>query len=189
MNGGVALALNLVEISEAVGEAAAGLCRLGRLKPEQILVVGCSTSEIAGKQIGSAGSSEVAEAVLAPLLAVTGPLGIYLAVQCCEHLNRVLVVEEEAQQRYDLPLVTVSPTIRAGGALAASALERFSRPVTVEEIKAHAGMDIGGTLIGMHLRPVAVPARLAVDRVGHAPLVTAITRPKLVGGERACYPQ
>ncbi len=113
--------------------------------------------------------------------------GIWLAAQCCEHLNRVLIVEEEVLHRYGLEQVNVVPQPKAGGSFATAAYEEFSRPAAVEHVRAHAGMDIGGTLIGMHLREVAVPVRLSLSRIGEAVLLCARTRPKFVGGGRACY--
>jgi uncharacterized protein (TIGR01440 family) len=179
--------LDLALIRSQVRAAVEGLLGVARLKPGQILVVGCSTSEILGKRIGSAGSVEVAEAVLDELLRILKPLGIYLAAQCCEHLNRVLVVEEACAEKYGLDLVTVLPVPQAGGPFAGTAMRVFENPVVVESVKAHAGIDIGYTLIGMHLRPVAVPVRLPTKKVGEAGVVMARTRPKLVGGERAVY--
>lgn len=178
---------DLREIGRQSREAAEGLLAVARLKPGQLLVVGCSTSEVVGCRIGTAGNLEVAHRILESLEEVAGRAGVYLVVQCCEHLNRALVVEEEAVGRYGLEEVLVYPVPAAGGALAAAAMERFRRPVVVEEVKAHAGLDIGDTFIGMHLKPVAVPVRLGLDRIGKAHLTAARTRPRLVGGERAVY--
>ncbi|NPV69736.1 MAG: TIGR01440 family protein [Firmicutes bacterium] len=179
--------MELDKIRSQVREVTEGLLEVARLKPGQILVVGCSTSEVLGKRIGSAGSPEVAAAILDALLAITRPRGLYLAVQSCEHLNRALVVEEACAEKYGLEPVTVLPVPKAGGAFAGTAMQVFENPVVVESIRAHAGIDIGNTLIGMHLRPVAVPVRLPVKRIGEAHVVMARTRPKLIGGERACY--
>lgn len=177
----------LAEVRDQVGAAVDELLTQAALRPGQILVVGCSTSEVAGARIGTAGSDAVAEAVLEPLWAATQAKGIYLACQCCEHLNRALVVQQEAAERYGLEQVTVVPVPKAGGAFAARALRRMPGSVVVEEIRAHAGLDLGSTLIGMHLRRVAVPVRLSMDMIGHARLTAARTRPKLIGGERARY--
>lgn len=177
----------LEEITRATEQAARELLARAQLEPESILVVGCSTSEVQGKKIGSAGSREVALAILTPLLKVTREKGVYLAVQCCEHLNRALVVERPVLKEYRLEQVMVYPVPHAGGSLAALAMDVFQDPVLVESIQAHAGLDIGHTLIGMHLRPVVVPTRLSVDHIGAAPLVAARTRPKLIGGARAVY--
>lgn len=158
------------------------------LQPGQILVIGCSTSEILGQKIGQAGIREVADILIDPLLNWADKLGVFLAIQCCEHLNRVLVVENECADRFSLEPVIVLPSLAAGGAMSLAAWEKFSAPVTVEQIKAHAGLDIGDTLIGMHLRPVAVPVRIDVNSLGCAHLTLARTRPKFIGGPRASYP-
>ncbi len=184
---GMGGALNLGEIKEQVRAATSGLLEVAKLRPGQVLVLGCSTSEVQGKRIGSTGNTDVAAAVLDGVQEALRGTGVHLAVQCCEHLNRALVVEREAQEKYSLTEVTVLPVPHAGGATAATALKRFSDPVLVESIQAHAGLDIGDTLIGMHLRPVAVPTRLAVRSIGDAHLVAARTRPKLIGGKRAVY--
>ncbi len=179
--------LDLSRIKEEVLEATKGLLEAAKLRPGQIVVLGCSTSEIQGKRIGSTGSTDVAAAVLDGVHEGLKGTGVHLAVQCCEHLNRCLVVERDVQEKYNLTEVTVLPVPHAGGATASTALRRFSDPVVVESIQAHAGIDIGDTLIGMHLRPVAVPVRIGQDTVGHAHLTVARTRPKLVGGNRAVY--
>ncbi len=160
---------------------------MAKLSPGQILVVGCSTSEVLGAAIGSAGSASVAEVIFHSLQQVCNQLGIHLAVQCCEHLNRALVIEEEVACRYQLEQVMVVPVPKAGGALGAQAMKDFNQPVVVENIRAHAGLDIGGTLIGMHLKAVAVPLRLTQKQIGQAFVTAARTRPKLIGGPRAVY--
>ncbi|MEW8976952.1 MAG: TIGR01440 family protein [Symbiobacterium sp.] len=157
------------------------------LSPGQVLVVGCSTSEILGKRIGTAGSEAVAEAVLEPLWEACSGAGVYLACQCCEHLNRALVVPAAAAERYGWERVWVVPVPQAGGAFAARAMRRLPDAVVVEEIAAHAGLDIGLTMIGMHLRRVAVPVRLQTAMIGQARVIAARTRPKLIGGARAVY--
>ncbi|MGB9866296.1 MAG: TIGR01440 family protein [Bacillota bacterium] len=179
--------VDLNEIKHQLKQALDGLLSVARLKPRQILVVGCSTSEVLGKRIGSSSSTEVAAALLEVLMETAERHGIFLAIQCCEHLNRALVVEEECAELYNLEPVTVYPVPKAGGATAAMAMEMFNNPVVVESIKAHAGIDIGDTFIGMHLRAVAVPVRLPIKSIGHAHLTMARTRPKLIGGERAVY--
>lgn len=163
------------------------LLQVAKLKPGQILVVGCSTSEVLGAKIGSAGSTDVAQAILSSLRQVCTQQGIYLAVQCCEHLNRALVIEEQAASAYHLNQVMVVPVPKAGGALGAQAMTDFEQPVVVENIQAHAGLDIGSTLIGMHLKAVAVPVRLVQKQIGQAVVIAARTRPKLIGGPRAVY--
>ncbi|CUH95481.1 UPF0340 protein [Propionispora sp. 2/2-37] len=167
--------------------AASELVQVASMQPGQILVIGCSTSEVRGKHIGSAGSAEVAQALLTGLLQVAGQYDIALAIQCCEHLNRALVVERWVMEKFNLEEVSVVPVAKAGGSLAAYAMRAFSNPVIVESIQAHAGMDIGHTLIGMHLKRVAVPVRLQQQQIGAALLVAARTRPKLIGGARAVY--
>lgn len=175
------------EVRRQTREATASLLQVARLKPGQILVLGCSTSEVLGHRIGSASNVGIAQAILEGIEEALKGTGVHLAVQCCEHLNRALVVEEETVEKYGLTEVTVLPVPHAGGAAAATALRRFKHPVVVESIQAHAGIDIGDTLIGMHLRPVAVPVRSDVKRIGQANLVMARTRPKLIGGKRAVY--
>ncbi|GAA5334705.1 MULTISPECIES: TIGR01440 family protein [Thermus] len=154
-----------------------------------LFVLGGSTSEVLGERVGTRPSLEAAEAILEGLLPPLLERGIHVAVQGCEHLNRALVVEREAALAYGLEEVTVFPHPKAGGALATAAFLRFREPVVVESLKAqaHGGMDIGGVLIGMHLRPVAVPVRLSVRKLGEAVLLAAKTRPKLIGGARAVY--
>ncbi|WP_346355210.1 TIGR01440 family protein [Azotosporobacter soli] len=176
------------EIADETSRAIDELLRLSEIKPGQIVVIGCSTSEVCGERIGSAGSSEVAAALLDALLAAGKTAGVYLAIQCCEHLNRALVVEKAAAERYGLDEVCVLPVRQAGGALAACAMQRYEAPVVVEAIEAHAGLDIGQTLIGMHLKRVAVPLRLEQKSIGQAALTAAKTRAKLIGGPRAVYP-
>ena len=176
-------------LTSDTAKALRGLLGVAGLRPHDIVVVGCSTSEVAGHRIGSASSADIAEAIMDGLLPIIKEDQLYLAVQCCEHLNRALVVERECAARCELELVTVIPHLKAGGALSAAAMKEYSDPVVVESISAHAGMDIGDTFIGMHLRRVAVPVRLDITRIGDAHLTMARTRPKLIGGERALYPK
>lgn len=179
--------MELERIGAQVREALQGLLEVANLTAGQVLVVGCSTSEVLGEKIGSASSIEVARAIMEELLPPLQERGIYLAVQCCEHLNRALVIEEAAADKYGWEIVAVVPAPKAGGSLAAAAMERFLNPVVVEKITAHAGMDIGDTFIGMHLKHVAVPVRLKLMSIGNAHLTLARTRPKFIGGERARY--
>jgi uncharacterized protein (TIGR01440 family) len=153
----------------------------------ELLIVGCSTSEVRGQAIGSSGSEETADAILGSLLAACHRRGIYLAIQCCEHLNRALVVERDVMVAYHFTQVSAVPVLKAGGALAACAMKHFDHPVLVETIEAQAGIDIGLTLIGMHLKRVAIPVRLKQKTIGQALVNAARTRPKLIGGERAVY--
>ena len=163
------------------------LLEVAELCPGQILVVGCSTSEVLDAKIGSGGSSDVARAILDCLRQECTKRDIYLAVQCCEHLNRALVIEQQAATKYNLEPVMVVPMPHAGGALGAQAMIDFEHPVVVESIEAHAGLDIGCTLIGMHLKTVAVPVRLVQKNIGQALVTAARTRPKFIGGMRAVY--
>ncbi|EFE92237.1 TIGR01440 family protein [Oribacterium sp. oral taxon 078 str. F0262] len=156
-----------------------------RLKKGQILVVGCSSSEICGERIGTNSRPEIAEAVFSGIYRLCREKGIYLAAQCCEHLNRAIITEEEAVPQLDI--VNVVPQPKAGGSFATAAWQSFQNPVAVEEIRADAGLDIGDTLIGMHLKRVAVPVRLAYRELGKAHVSAARVRPKFIGGERAHY--
>ena len=165
--------------------AAQQICQAGKLKKGQILVVGCSTSEVIGSKIGTNSSPETAKHIFEALYECTKAHRLYLAVQCCEHLNRAIIVERAAVPFAEV--VNVVPQPKAGGSLATQAYAGFSDPVAVEEIKADAGIDIGFTLIGMHLKKVAVPVRLENKMIGEAQIVAARTRPKFIGGVRAIY--
>jgi uncharacterized protein (TIGR01440 family) len=171
------------------GQACRELIGIARPRLGAICVIGCSSSEIVGEKIGKGSSLEAARAVYEGIAPVLRENGIYLAAQCCEHLNRALIVERECAERYGLTEVCVMPRPKAGGSFATTAYERFDDPVAVEFISADLGMDIGDTMIGMHLRHVAVPVRLSVNKIGQANLVCARTRPKLIGGARAEYPK
>lgn len=165
--------------------AATELLEKARLQPGQILVVGCSTSEVLGERIGTYSSPQVAEAIFDALFEATKNAGIHLAVQCCEHLNRAIVVSRTALPNAEP--VNVRPMPKAGGSLATLAYAGLPDAIVVEHIRADAGLDIGFTLIGMHLKEVAVPLRLQNNRIGEALLVAARTRPKFIGGIRAVY--
>lgn len=165
--------------------AASELCEKARLTKGDVVIVGCSSSEVGGNSIGSNSSLEIAEQVFNGIYDVLREKGIYLAAQCCEHLNRAIIIEKFCPHTSDR--VNVIPQPKAGGSFATLAYRAFEDPIAVEAIKADAGLDIGGTLIGMHLRPVAVPLRLSVDHIGQAILLAARTRPKFVGGVRAVY--
>ena len=179
--------LDLEEIRTAAEQAVRELLEAARLTAGSILVAGCSSSEIIGERIGTASSADAAKAVLDGIYPVLRERGVFLAAQCCEHLNRALIVEEELALRERLDLINVIPQPKAGGSFAAAAWAAFDAPAAVEAIRADAGMDIGSTLIGMHLKPVAVPVRTSVSRIGRASLVLARTRPKYIGGARAHY--
>lgn len=167
--------------------AAEELLRVANLQSGDILVVGCSSSEVLGETIGTGSSMDAAAAVMDGILPLLRERGIYLAAQCCEHLNRAIIMESAAAHAYGLEPVNVLPQPKAGGSFATTAWQRLTDPVAVEAVRAHAGLDIGGTLIGMHLRAVAVPVRLSQRTIGEAPILAARTRPKFIGGVRACY--
>ena len=157
------------------------------MKEGEILVIGCSSSEIVGETIGKGSDFNAAKAVYEGIAPILRESGIFLAAQCCEHLNRALVVERECAEKYGLEIVCVVPKAKAGGSFATTAYENFENPVVVEAVKAHAGVDIGSTFIGMHLRQVAVPVRLSMKALGKANVTFARTRPKYIGGPRAQY--
>ena len=179
--------VNLDQITAQARTAAAELLDIAGLRPGDIFVVGCSSSEVVGGQIGHASSRDAADAVFAGIFPVLQQHGIYLAAQCCEHLNRALILEGECAERYGYEPVCVVPQPKAGGSFATRTWAELQRPTAVEHVRAHAGLDVGGTLIGMHLREVAVPVRLSVDHIGDAILLCARTRPKFIGGSRAVY--
>lgn len=174
------LAVQAQSLTEEMIEAA-------KLRKGQLLVVGCSTSEVLGRRIGSFSSAEAGQAIFDGIYRAAKARDIYLAAQCCEHLNRAIIMEETAAAERNLASVNAVPQPKAGGSFATAAYRSFSHPVAVEEIRADAGMDIGDTLIGMHLKCVAVPLRLSVSTLGCARVVCARTRPKYIGGERAHY--
>ena len=175
----------LLQVEREAARAARQLAQEARLHKGQIVVIGCSTSEVVGHKVGSWSTPEVAQAIFRGLNGVFAPMGVYLAAQCCEHLNRALIVEHEAVP--DGEIVNVLPQPKAGSSFATAAYENFSHPVALEEIRADAGLDIGGTLIGMHLKKVAVPVRLEQNHIGQAIVLAARTRPKFIGGDRAIY--
>ena len=179
--------MDLTQLAAAAAAAAEELITAAQPKKGRIFVLGCSTSEVLGSKIGTARSPETAEAIVKSIMAVTRAHGLFLAVQCCEHLNRALVMEREAAERYGYEIVWVVPQPKAGGSLATAAWKRLKDPVAVLEVRADAGLDIGQTLIGMHLKRVAVPVRLGIRQIGEARITAARTRPLLVGGERAKY--
>ena len=172
-------------ITEQAHGIAVELCDKAKLGPGHIVVVGCSTSEINGYNVGTNSSAETGAAVFSALNTVLSEYGLYLAAQCCEHLNRAIIVERSAAAGYTM--VNVVPLPIAGGSFAAAAYIGFNDPVALESIQADAGLDIGGTLIGMHLKKVAVPLRLDTAMIGKAAVLAARTRPPLIGGSRATY--
>lgn len=173
---------NIYEQSYA---AISELYDIAKLKEGSIVVIGCSTSEVVGSTIGTNSSFETAGEIFKGLYDFAKSKGIYLAIQCCEHLNRAIITERAAVPFADI--VNVLPQPKAGGSLATQAYADFEEPVALEEIKADAGLDIGFTLIGMHLKKVAVPVRLNNNKIGAATVLAARTRPKYIGGARAIY--
>ena len=163
------------------------LIKKAKLCKGNLLVVGCSTSEVVGHTIGTDSSIEAAKYIFEGIYEVACQYGVFIAAQCCEHLNRAIIIEREYALTNRIPVVNVVPQPKAGGSFATTAYKSFKEPVAVEHIKANAGMDIGDTLIGMHLCEVAVPVRLDIKAIGEARLVCARTRAKFIGGERACY--
>lgn len=177
----------LDQIRQETSQILRELLEVARLEAGDALVVGCSSSEVASHQIGSFSSEEIGQTIFETLHQQLSGTGIYLAAQCCEHLNRALIVEKSYAKENRLEIVSVVPQLKAGGSFATAAYKGFSEPVAIERIQAQAGIDIGDTLIGMHLSPVAVPVRVSLDSIGNAHVVLARTRPKYIGGIRACY--
>jgi len=175
----------LASIAEAARAAATELCEKSGLVAGQIVIVGCSTSEIAGYNVGTNSSLDIGAAVFDALYGIFSQKGIFLAAQCCEHLNRAVIIERAAVGGWEI--VNVVPTPKAGGSFATAAYAKLHDPVALSEIRADAGLDIGNTLIGMHLKRVAIPLRLDTSYIGKAAVVAARTRPPLIGGVRAIY--
>ena len=175
------------QIEMQARQAVTELLAEAKLKKGDVFVVGCSSSEIVGGHIGKDSSLEAAQAVYAGIAPVLAQRGIWLAAQCCEHLNRALVVERDVAEAHGFEIVNAIPQLHAGGSFAMTAWANFKDPVLVETIVADAGLDIGGTLIGMHLRRVAIPVRLSIKKIGEANILCARTRPKYIGGARAVY--
>ena len=175
------------EITEQARTVVTELLDQAQLKPGSLLVIGCSSSEMVGMRIGKGSSMEAAQAAFRGIYPILRERGIDLAVQCCEHLNRALILERAAAEKRGYEIVNVMPQPKAGGSFAVTAWNAFSDPVAVETIAADAGIDIGGTLVGMHLRRVAVPVRTSLRQIGEAIVLCARTRPKYIGGPRAVY--
>ena len=175
------------EISEQARAVALELIEKSGIDEGSLVVIGCSTSEVAGERIGSDGQTDIAEEIIKGMFPVFEERGIHVAAQCCEHLNRALVVEKEIAEKHGFEQVCVVPHPHAGGSFGTAVYHTFKEPVMVEEIKADAGIDIGNTLIGMHLKRVAVPLRFTNRFIGKAEINGARTRPKYIGGERAFY--
>lgn len=184
------MSVQLDEIRKQAAQAAEEVCTAGKLEAGDLFVVGCSSSEVLGDKIGTHTNVDVAEAFFDGIYGVLQEKGVLLAAQCCEHLNRALVVERKAMKQYGLEQVNAIPQPNhAGGAFGTVAYQHFKDPVLVESLqqKALAGMDIGATLIGMHIHPVVVPLRISLSKIGNAVLICARNRPKYVGGQRAIY--
>jgi uncharacterized protein (TIGR01440 family) len=180
-------AADLAAIQPHLEQVLRELVQAGQIQSGQLLVIGTSTSEVLGHHIGSSGTEDVAAPIFAAVEAVRAEFGFYPVYQCCEHLNRALVLERNAMREYRLEQVSAVPVPRAGGSMASYAYKMLKQACLVESVQAHAGIDIGGTLIGMHLKPVAVPFRPSIRMLGHATVQMAFTRPKLIGGARAVY--
>ncbi len=174
-------------ITAQAKQAVSELIQATGMQPGQILVIGCSSSEMVGERIGRGSSMEAAQAAYAGIAPVLKESGIILAAQCCEHLNRALVVEREVALARGYEVVNAVPQSHAGGSFAVTVFRNMTDPVLVESITADAGLDIGGTLIGMHLRRVVVPVRLGLKKIGEADILCARTRPKYIGGSRAAH--
>ncbi|MGM9926985.1 MAG: TIGR01440 family protein [Bacillus sp. (in: firmicutes)] len=181
------LTTNVEEIKQQLEQVLSDLKSHPNFPRCKQLVIGCSTSEVIGQRIGTAGTEEVAHIIFQTIVNFTKEHEIDVAFQCCEHLNRALVVEKKTMEQYRYEEVSVVPVREAGGALASVAYEGLENAVMVEQIQAEAGIDIGDTFIGMHLKPVAVPVRPSVKQVGQAHVTMALSRPKLIGGYRAVY--
>lgn len=178
---------SLSEISAQLEKIITGLLDSHPQKKGSVFVIGCSTSEVTGGSIGKDSSAEIGKAIFKAAEKILSEKGIFLACQCCEHLNRALVVECECAEKFGLEEVCVVPWIHGGGSFATAAYYGFKEPVVVEHVKAAAGLDIGSTLIGMHIKEVAVPVHPAEKFLGKAYVTAAYSRPKLIGGERARY--
>lgn len=175
------------EIKKQAADIVSEVIQTAKLQKGDLLVIGCSSSEICGEHIGKGSSLETAEAVFEAIYPLIKEKEIFLAAQCCEHLNRALIIEQKAAEQYGYEPVCVVPQPKAGGSFATTAYRAFDNPVAVEAIRAKAGIDIGETLIGMHLKSVAVPLRTQIRAIGNARVNAAYTRPKYIGGSRAHY--
>lgn len=179
--------VNLHEVSQDLTTLLNEFAQQTSLKKGQLFIVGCSTSEVKGEKIGTAGGLEIAEAIYQALTLFSTEHQVELVFQGCEHINRALTMERATAERLMLEEVAVIPVVTAGGSMSTFAYRQLKDPVVVEEVQGHAGIDIGQTLIGMHLRKVAVPVRTSIRKIGEAIVTVASTRPKRIGGERAVY--
>ena len=175
------------QLKQQITEAVEELLEISKLQDGDIFLIGCSTSEVLGQHIGKTTTVEIGEVIIHTAKEILDRKNIFLAVQCCEHLNRAIVVDKEVTQKYFLDEVNVVPQSNAGDGAATAAYHIFEKPVVVEKIIAHAGLDIGDTSIGMHIRHVQVPVRLKVKQIGEAHLTALRSRPKMIGGARAVY--
>lgn len=175
------------EIAQALDAAVDALVNAGQIQPGGVIVLGCSTSEVAGARIGKGSVPELGETIAEAMLAACEKRGVNAAFQCCEHLNRAIVLEEQVLRSRCLMQVNAVPQPKAGGSVPAAAWKRLSKPALAAFIQADAAIDVGDTLVGMHIRPVAVPLRIEYDHVGHANLVMAYSRLPYIGGARAVY--
>lgn len=155
------------------------------LKAGSILVVGCSTSEVVGDKIGTNSSPDAAGNIYIGIAKAAAEAGVFVAAQCCEHLNRAIIISRKAVPGADI--VNVVPQPKAGGSFATALYNNTPDAVALEEISADAGIDIGFTLIGMHIKKVAVPVRLENNKIGAATVLAARSRAKFIGGVRAAY--
>ncbi|MEK4629932.1 MAG: TIGR01440 family protein [Solibacillus sp.] len=179
--------MNLHDVQKNLAQALQEFEQQVKFTENQLFVVGCSTSEVMGEKIGTAGALDVAQVLYEEFSKFAQKHKLYLVFQGCEHINRALTIEAAAAKKYHLEPVSVVPVNTAGGSMSAYAYTQMKEPVVVESIKAHAGIDIGQTLIGMHLKNVAVPIRTSIKQLGNAVITLATTRPKLIGGVRAQY--
>ncbi len=177
----------IYNVKNEAEKAVTELLEISKIKSGEIFVIGCSTSEILGSKIGTNSAYDVADAIFTSIYPICLKHGVFIAAQCCEHLNRALIIEREAANKFSYEPVWVIPKPKAGGSFATAAYTHFHDPVAVEHVKARAGIDIGGTLIGMPLADVAVPVRLSINKIGQANIICARTRPKYIGGPRAVY--
>ena len=175
------------EIFAALTAAVDALVEAGGIQPGGMIVLGCSTSEVAGARIGKGSVPELGDVIAEAMLTACGKHGLYAAFQCCEHLNRAIVMEQAALMARGLMQVKAIPQPKAGGSVPAAAWKRLTAPVLTPFVQADAAIDVGDTLVGMHIRPVAVPLRIDTDKVGHANLVMAYSRLPYIGGSRAVY--
>ena len=179
--------MDLEKIANQTEQVISALLNDHPMKRGSIFVIGCSSSEVVGGRIGKNSSEEVGKVIFETAHKILTVKGIFLACQCCEHLNRALVIDEACAEKYGYEPVCVVPWLHGGGSFATAAYHSFEKPVVVERVKASAGLDIGDTLIGMHLKDVAVPVHPVIKQIGEAHVVAAYCRPKLIGGERAKY--